>query len=179
MADGAAEDLSPWLCPFKGRSESEPEPEIMAVAFQEIVELSPQQIMATDPARRQTWEDAVKRTINESSSRRRTSEYVLLRSGQLVGAALMIFVKADCLRDIKNVEGGIKKVQNARPDCHGNVILLTYFRPAFLALPVIKGQLLSDWISATPACASSRHILQQASRTTMNATEITKRSAMA
>ncbi len=81
----------------------------MAVAFQEIVELSPQQIMATDPARRQTWENAVKRTINDRSNRRGSGEYVLLRSGQLVGAALMIFVKADSLRDIKNVEGGLKK----------------------------------------------------------------------
>jgi hypothetical protein len=83
----------------------------MAVAFQEIVELSPQQIMATDPARRQTWEDAVKRTINEESNRKGSGGYVLLRSGQLVGAALMIFVKADSLKDIKNVEGGIKKVR--------------------------------------------------------------------
>lgn len=37
-------------------------------------------------------------------------EYVLLRSGQLVGAALVIFVKSSALKKIKNVEGSVKKV---------------------------------------------------------------------
>jgi hypothetical protein len=106
----------------------------MAVAFQEIVELSPQQIMATDPARLQTWQDAVKRTINDRSNRKGT-EYVLLRSGQLVGAALMIFVKADALRDIKNVEGGIKKVSyNPGTKRIQNLCI----RRAYQELPAIK-----------------------------------------
>ena len=104
---GAAEDLSSWLCPKM--SEEMQEPEIVAVGFQEIVELSPQQIMSTDPARRQTWEDAVKRTLNENARRHGSDSYVLLRSGQLVGAALMVFVKASVLPDIKNVEGSVKK----------------------------------------------------------------------
>lgn len=82
----------------------------MAIGFQEIVELSPQQIMSTDPARRQTWEHAVKKTLNENARRLRTEEYVLLRSGQLVGAALLLFVKTGVLRNIKDVEGSVKKV---------------------------------------------------------------------
>ena len=36
---------------------------------------------------------------------------MLLRSGQLVGAALLIFVKEEALREIKNVEGGVIKVR--------------------------------------------------------------------
>ena len=104
---GASEDLSPWLCStFK---ESRSDPEIIAVGFQEIVELSPQQIMSTDPARRITWENAVKKTLNSNQQKIKADEYVLLRSGQLVGAALMIFVKASILHQIKNVEGAIKK----------------------------------------------------------------------
>jgi hypothetical protein len=35
---------------------------------------------------------------------------VLLRGGQLVGASLSIFVKANVLKFIKNVEGSVKKV---------------------------------------------------------------------
>ena len=82
----------------------------MAVGFQEIVELSPQQIMSTDPAIRQAWEKAVRRTLNEHARKRGAEEYIILRSGQLVGAALSIFVKANVLSDIKNVEGSVKKV---------------------------------------------------------------------
>lgn len=105
--NGISEDLSPWLCAHS--SNSAKSPEVIAVGFQEIVELSPQQIMSTDPARRHAWEEAVKRTLNSYAASLRTDSYVLLRSGQLVGAALMVFVKTSVLPEIKNVEGSIKK----------------------------------------------------------------------
>ena len=107
--NGLNEDLTPWLCPPTA-SQLE-EAEIIAVGFQEIVELSPQQIMSTDPTRRHAWEDAVKRTLNQNAKKQGSGDYVMLRSGQLVGAALLIFVKADVLPEIKNVEGSIKKVR--------------------------------------------------------------------
>ena len=66
--------------------------------------------MSTDPARRQEWESAVARTLNEDARKRGEDEYILLRSGQLVGAALMVFVKSTVLKSIKNVEGSLKKV---------------------------------------------------------------------
>ncbi|KAK0731107.1 SacI homology domain-containing protein [Lasiosphaeris hirsuta] len=104
--DGIDEDLSPWLCP----SELGPiQPEIIAVGFQEIVELNPQQIMNSDPTRKQLWERAIKRTLDRNYNRVGDDKYVLLRSGQLVGAALCIFVKASVLHNIKNVEGSVKK----------------------------------------------------------------------
>ena len=106
--NGIKEDLSSWLCPEI--SQPQQSAEIVAVGFQEIVELSPQQIMSTDPARRQQWESAVGRTLNENARKRGSEEYVLLRSGQLVGAALIIFVKSHVLGMIKNVEGSLKKV---------------------------------------------------------------------
>ena len=105
---GIKEDLSAWLCPAVGNLRKDPE--IIAVGFQEIIELSPQQIMSTDPVRRQIWEEAVRLTINNKARHSSREEYVLLRSGQLVGAALMVFVKSSCLRKIKNVEGSVKKV---------------------------------------------------------------------
>ncbi|KAI1649728.1 SacI homology domain-containing protein [Daldinia loculata] len=104
--NGIDEDLSPWLCPQELGSV---QPEIMAVGFQEIVELSAQQIMNSDPRRKQLWERAIKRTLNNRAKRLGGERYVLLRSGQLVGAALCIFVKASSLPKIKNVEGSVKK----------------------------------------------------------------------
>ena len=107
---GVKEDLTAWLRP--GVNQRQEHPGIVAVGFQEIVELSPQQIMSADPVRRQAWEIAVKRSLNESARTKDAEEYVLLRSGQLVGAALMIFVRLNLLGKIKNVEGSVKKVGN-------------------------------------------------------------------
>ncbi|KAF2645442.1 hypothetical protein P280DRAFT_120000 [Massarina eburnea CBS 473.64] len=104
---GLQEDLSSWLCPDVDPSQQCPE--IVAVGFQEIVELSPQQIMSTDPARRQAWEAAVRDCLNENAARHGKEEYVLLRGGQLVGASLSVFVRAASLKLIKNVEGSLKK----------------------------------------------------------------------
>ncbi|KAL8820753.1 MAG: hypothetical protein Q9191_007453 [Dirinaria sp. TL-2023a] len=104
---GVKEDLSAWLCPQINRMQKDPD--IVAVGFQEIVELSPQQIMSTDPIRRQAWEDAVGKTLNENAKRHASEEYIMLRSGQLVGAALIIFVRTSTLASIKNVEGSVKK----------------------------------------------------------------------
>ncbi len=104
--DGITDDLSPWLWPPELGSI---QPEIIAIGFQEIVELNPQQIMNSDPTRKQLWEQAIKRALDRHYNREEDEKYVLLRSGQLVGAALCIFVKASVLRHIKNVEGSVKK----------------------------------------------------------------------
>lgn len=104
--EGIDEDLSPWLCPPElGHIQ----PEIVAVGFQEIVELNPQQIMNSDPMRKQLWEQAIKRTLDRRYNRTGDDRYVMLRGGQLVGAALCIFVRASVLHHIKNVEGSVKK----------------------------------------------------------------------
>lgn len=107
--NGIDEDLSPWLCPdVVGPAQQCPE--IVAVGFQEIVELSPQQIMSTDPQRRQAWEAACLNCLNHNAAKHGKEEYVLLRGGQLVGASLSVFVRANCLKSIRNVEGSVKKV---------------------------------------------------------------------
>lgn len=79
------------------------------MGFQETVELSAQQIMNSDPMRKQQWEKAIKKVLNARVKKTGGERYVLLRSGQLVGAALCIFVKASVLAKIKNVEGSVKK----------------------------------------------------------------------
>ncbi|KAK7908118.1 Inositol-1-4-5-trisphosphate 5-phosphatase 1 [Apiospora marii] len=104
--EGINDDLTPWLHPDVLGST---QPEIVAVGFQEIVELSAQQIMNSDPTRKQAWERAIKKNLNGHAQRIGGEKYVLLRSGQLVGAALCIFVKVSVLSKIKNVEGSVKK----------------------------------------------------------------------
>ncbi|KAL3463760.1 SacI homology domain-containing protein [Aspergillus heterothallicus] len=107
---GSDVDLNPWLFPeTNGQQQQHADPNVFAVGFQEIVALSPQQIMSTDPTTRKSWEIAVLDCLNLHSATKRAPRYVLLRSGQLVGAALMIYAREDVLKDIKNVEGSVKK----------------------------------------------------------------------
>lgn len=65
--------------------------------------------MNSDPTRKQLWEKAVRTTLNNRAHKIGGEKYVLLRSGQLVGAALCIFVRQSVLSKIKNVEGSVKK----------------------------------------------------------------------
>ncbi|CUS07201.1 unnamed protein product [Tuber aestivum] len=108
QTSGINDDLSQWLCP-PFLENSQLHPELVVVGFQEIVQLSPQQIMSTDPARRQLWEQAVLKALNSHSRATDGEEYVLLRGGQLVGAALLIYVKASAIGEVRNVEGSLKK----------------------------------------------------------------------
>lgn len=64
--------------------------------------------MATDSTKRIIWEDTITRTLN-SRINDSTQRYTLLNSGQLVGAALCIFVRENIVANIRNVEMAIKK----------------------------------------------------------------------
>ncbi|KAI8079720.1 SacI homology domain-containing protein [Halteromyces radiatus] len=101
------ESLDPWLLQHL-RWNQNSEPDIYVIGFQEIVELSPQQVMATDAEKRTVWEQQIERTLNSKQGDGK-SRYVLLRSNQLVGAALIIFVKASVVENIRNVETSTKK----------------------------------------------------------------------
>ena len=148
---GVKEDLTSWLWPDINRLQQHPG--ILAVGFQEIVELSPQQIMSTDPVRRQAWENAVRRTLNENAGKHSSEEYILLRSGQLVGAALMVFVKASLLHKIKDVEGSVKKVWFRNITASGDPELMIE-RLACLVWLETKGRWPFEWTMRTLASAS-------------------------
>ncbi|KAF8939570.1 inositol polyphosphate 5-phosphatase [Dissophora ornata] len=97
----SGESLDDWLHFDK----DVPEPDMYVIGFQEIVKLTARQIAVTDENKRLIWEHEIENTIN----RRGGSRYVQLRSVQLVGAALMIYVKELNAPYIRNVECAIKK----------------------------------------------------------------------
>ncbi|GAA5860538.1 hypothetical protein JCM3774_006201 [Rhodotorula dairenensis] len=96
------ESLLPWLFPTAG-----PDPAMLVLGFQEIVPLSPQQIMATDPEKKRRWEQHILSTVANRPEKK--SDYVLLRSGQLVGTALIVLCKKEVAPEVRNVEAAIKK----------------------------------------------------------------------
>lgn len=93
--------LDPWLFPSKADRA-----DIYAISFQEIVELTAQQIVQTDPAKKRVWETVIMQTFANCCGE---GEYILMRSEQLVGTALMIVVRSSLLPFIRNVEYAYKK----------------------------------------------------------------------
>jgi hypothetical protein len=103
--NGHVEDrasLDMWLFPTKDTDYSNL-PDIYLIGFQELVELTPGQILNADATKKTFWEHRVAQCLNQHD------EYVLLRSGQLVGTALMMFAKKSEVAFIRNVEGATKK----------------------------------------------------------------------
>ncbi|CAG8435658.1 8673_t:CDS:10 [Funneliformis mosseae] len=94
------ESLSSWLFAFDYH---DPEPELYVIGFQEIVELMPQQVFIL----RRIWEKEISETLERRPNKR--SDYVILRSGQLVGTALVIYARSDIVSNIRNVEYLMKK----------------------------------------------------------------------
>ncbi|WAQ92694.1 hypothetical protein PtA15_17A176 [Puccinia triticina] len=97
-----SDELMAWLCPTPNF-----EPDIMAVSFQEIVKLSPQQIMITDPEKKTRWERIILTSLENRPSKK--SSYAIIRSDQLVGAALIILAKAELVPAVRSVEAKTKK----------------------------------------------------------------------
>ncbi|SCV69109.1 BQ2448_2129 [Microbotryum intermedium] len=97
------ESLLPWLFPIPDA----PEPSMIVISFQEIVPLTPQMIMATDPEKKRKWEAHVLSSVAQRPNPQ--GDYILLRSGQLVGTALIVLIKKEIANEIKGVEAAIKK----------------------------------------------------------------------
>lgn len=96
----STDDLSNWLFPRAGGTET---PDVVLVGFQEIVELTPSQILNAASGKREFWERQVASCLNQRDN------YVLVRSDQLVGTALMMFIKKSEVNYVTNVEGATKK----------------------------------------------------------------------
>lgn len=81
-------------------------PSIIAIGFQEMIQLSAQQIVSADPERRHQWEATLLAHLNKTYGHDRFS---VLAASQLVGTSLSIFVETNQINFIKNVEIGSKK----------------------------------------------------------------------
>lgn len=101
-ARAPGESLLPWLMPDHMQSG----PDIYALGFQEIVPLSPQQILLTDPAKLKTWETVISDELSRVPGK---GDYIILRSEQLVGTALIILVKSHLINNIRSVEATTRK----------------------------------------------------------------------
>ncbi|KAI0235878.1 Inositol-1,4,5-trisphosphate 5-phosphatase 1, partial [Massospora cicadina] len=95
--------LVPWLTPPKGGKL----PDVYALAFEEIVELTPSQILAADDDTSILWESLLSRDLAVVADGR--TEYALLTSEQLVGICLFIYVKRDLLSFMHQVMRCTKK----------------------------------------------------------------------
>ncbi|KAI0065841.1 DNase I-like protein [Artomyces pyxidatus] len=93
-----SESLLPWLFPRDN---------MLVLGFQEIVPLTAQQIVQTDPEKRRMWETRILQTLDQRPKKQ--CDYVLLRSEQLVGTALMVLVKTELTAIIRNVEATTRK----------------------------------------------------------------------
>lgn len=100
----SGESILPWLFPDDGAQHEEPD--IMVLAFQEVVPLTPQQILMTDPDKLRVWENVINDTLRRRGAQR---QYVILRSEQLVGTALIILVNESIISHVKGVEASSKK----------------------------------------------------------------------
>ncbi|EIN10872.1 inositol polyphosphate phosphatase [Punctularia strigosozonata HHB-11173 SS5] len=99
----SSESLLPWLFPSSNASD----PDIFAIGFQEIVPLTAQQIVQTDPEKRRIWEARLLDTLDKRPNKQ--SQYVLLRSEQLVGTALVVLVKSNLTAVLRKVEAATRK----------------------------------------------------------------------
>lgn len=97
---------------------------MFVLGFQEIVPLTAQQIVQTDPEKRRIWEARIMDTLDKRPNKK--CDYVLMRSEQvrfrcsslawthpmqLVGTALLVIVKSDLAPVIRNVEATTRKVR--------------------------------------------------------------------
>ncbi|KAF7291041.1 Inositol polyphosphate phosphatase [Mycena chlorophos] len=98
-----SESLLPWLFP----RDAIKDPDIFVLGFQEIVPLTAQQIVQADPEKRRVWESRIMETLDRRPNKK--FDYVMLRSEQLVGTALMVIVKSELTPIIRNVEGASRK----------------------------------------------------------------------
>ncbi|KAJ3298899.1 inositol polyphosphate 5-phosphatase [Borealophlyctis nickersoniae] len=81
-------------------------PHLYVIGIQELIELSPGQYISSDTNQlRLLWEGILMQAINSLGN----GSYVLLRSIHLVALGMFLFVRADCVAMVRNVETSSKK----------------------------------------------------------------------
>lgn len=91
------EDIQPLF----SMASMEDRPDILAIGFQEIVNLNPSQIISVDPERKLVWERHLMAAINSLYGK---DVFSLLVSNQLVGTTLSVYVRNEVVHLVRNVE---------------------------------------------------------------------------
>ncbi|KAG0662753.1 inositol-1 [Maudiozyma exigua] len=97
------DDIDEWIFPEDSGIDGMADAYI--IGFEEVVDLTPGQMLSTDPFAKRYWEQRVLTLINNRSDRR----YATVWSSQLGGVLLMFFVKDTDYSKIKHIEADVKK----------------------------------------------------------------------
>lgn len=95
------EDLYKWLRNF----ENAKNPDVYVVGFQEVTQLNTQNVWNADQANTKLWFAAILKTISDEHH-----QFVELRSYQLVGLVLAVFVRKDQIQNFREVHSERSKV---------------------------------------------------------------------
>ncbi|CEP60389.1 phosphoinositide 5-phosphatase INP51 LALA0_S01e09648g [Lachancea lanzarotensis] len=97
------DDISEWL--FPDGTAFDQLADFYVLGFEEVVELSPGQMLAIDPYPKQFWERKVLETLNDVGSKR----YIHAWGGQLGGVLMLLFISETEQKKVKHLEGDVKK----------------------------------------------------------------------
>jgi hypothetical protein len=107
------EDITPWLLP--NTSASAPAPDVYVIGFQEIVDLTAQNVLyVTDQTNSFAWERHIQKVVTE----RTADGYVLVKTRQLVGVLLMVYVRKALVGDVRSL--GVNMVKLGYGGMTGN-----------------------------------------------------------
>ncbi|KAL6947621.1 hypothetical protein ACO0RG_000197 [Hanseniaspora osmophila] len=98
-------DISSWLFPKEHLKTNSPD--IYVIGLEEVVELTPGQMLSTDTLVKPFWENHVLKTLNEHSKSKR---YVYLWGLQLGGILMMVFISEPEYSNVKKLEGDFTKL---------------------------------------------------------------------
>eukprot|EP01129_Flabellula_baltica_P005730 TRINITY_DN2092_c0_g2_i7.p1 TRINITY_DN2092_c0_g2~~TRINITY_DN2092_c0_g2_i7.p1 ORF type:complete len:1408 (+),score=290.74 TRINITY_DN2092_c0_g2_i7:24-4247(+) len=103
FAPEISDDLSPFISPNQGNDQSLSHDDIhlYIFGFQEIVELTGQAVVNATEKNMRAWEQVLLAKINRERSP--NNQIVLARSEQLVGIAIVMFVRKDWAGSLRNV----------------------------------------------------------------------------
>ena len=108
---------------WKQASEEDRVPDVFYFGFQEIVEMTAQQILSTDLNRRLLWEQQLMTVLDSAFGEK---YYRLLTSVNLVGILLVVVVKSDLLPFFRRVECFSRKVCSDRLLVYSYLIFMSF-----------------------------------------------------
>lgn len=123
---GALPDPEEDFFPLLSIPKNMPSPNLVVVAFQEIVELNASQIMTVDPEKRIQWEELILARLKNHYAKK---PFSLLISNQLVGTTISVFIQSDHIENVRDV--AISSIKTGMGGMAGNkgtvAVVMEYF----------------------------------------------------